>query len=70
MEGNEESLVWKLQAGEMRLTENRVGLRIFTTLAKSTTKFNNPCEISCEFFSRSPCFRILAQPIKITQENP
>ena len=39
MEGSEESLVWKLQAGEMRRVENQAGLRIFTTLAKSIVKF-------------------------------
>ena len=39
MEGSEESLVWELQAGEMRRVENQAGLRIFTTLAKSIAKF-------------------------------
>ena len=46
MEGSEESLVWELQAWEMRHAENQAELRIFATFAKSTMKFRNPCEIA------------------------
>ena len=56
MEGSEESLVWELQAWEMRHVENQVGLRIFATLEKSTAKFCRGCEISLPLRN---CLRIL-----------
>ena len=37
MEGSEESLVWELQAWEMRCPENQAGLRNFSTLSKFPT---------------------------------
>ena len=39
IEGGEESLVWELQAWEMRHADNQAGLQIFTTLQKVLRNF-------------------------------
>ena len=45
MEGSEESLVWELQAWEMRHVENQAGLLIFSTLVRNFA-VRNSYEIS------------------------